>query len=336
MSEPTPPLFEVRSNIPGKGRGLVALTDIAKGARVIAEQPLLSLGSSFDIPVADAIQAFALSMYSPTHLINASVNKEVQGLVNGLSMTEQLAFHNLYNRSPTSPYKFAEILKCNALPGAPTRPIDGTMDNVLFTTLSKVNHACVPNCIYRWNERLGKGTLHAVHDIPEGDELTLDFCKHSCLTLNQRHKNLEAGWGFTCKCTLCSSSAADLAASDARRTELSKLFMVIHPTDIPSAVTGIYKDPAATIESCRKMIPLIEAEFGKASDLILYEPYCTAMDAAAFIGDAQQTANLARLTSDCVVVTEGKDSSSVVLADAKNLMINPMSHLRFGHYHRSK
>ena len=49
----------------------------------------------------------------------------------------------------------------------------GTITSAVFQVLSRLNHACRPSCYTAWNPILGKQTLHALRDIPAGEELCI-------------------------------------------------------------------------------------------------------------------------------------------------------------------
>jgi len=45
----------------------------------------------------------------------------------------------------------------------------------IFPNVARINHSCVPNAFYSWNEAIGRLTVHAVKDIKKGEEITIHY-----------------------------------------------------------------------------------------------------------------------------------------------------------------
>ncbi|KAH6622625.1 hypothetical protein F5144DRAFT_538050 [Chaetomium tenue] len=102
--------------------------------------------------------------------------------------------------------------------------IDGKGYMVLFPKIavrSRMNHACKPSAITRFNATTLSNTATAFHDILPDEELTISYAEFG-LPSTARQRSLRK-WGFTCTCSLCSLPAPELAASDERRTRVSRL-----------------------------------------------------------------------------------------------------------------
>jgi hypothetical protein len=69
----------------------------------------------------------------------------------------------------------------------------------VFAELSRANHACRPNAQQTWNEDLKLETLHALHDISPGEEITINYRPDSII----EPKWLEEVYGFQCGCDYC-------------------------------------------------------------------------------------------------------------------------------------
>uniref|UniRef100_A0A8C7WM15 [histone H3]-lysine(4) N-trimethyltransferase n=1 Tax=Oryzias sinensis TaxID=183150 RepID=A0A8C7WM15_9TELE len=82
---------------------------------------------------------------------------------------------------------------------------DGELQEIgvgLYPSLSLLNHDCRPNCVMVFN-----GTelqLRAVQDINPGEELRISYIETLSLT-EDRQKQLEEQYHFTCHCQRCSS-----------------------------------------------------------------------------------------------------------------------------------
>ncbi|XP_078800711.1 histone-lysine N-methyltransferase SMYD3 isoform X2 [Oryzias latipes] len=86
---------------------------------------------------------------------------------------------------------------------------DGELQEIgvgLYPSLSLLNHDCRPNCVMVFN-----GTelqLRAVQDINPGEELRISYIETLSLT-EDRQKQLEEQYHFTCHCQRCSSKEQD-------------------------------------------------------------------------------------------------------------------------------
>ncbi|CUS08011.1 unnamed protein product [Tuber aestivum] len=87
----------------------------------------------------------------------------------------------------------------------------------LWIMPSYINHSCWQN-----SARAFLGDLlivRAVRDIPEGEEITLNYLESEC-DVQTRQKQCFSGWGFNCKCTLCEIEAAEPQELQDKRKEL--------------------------------------------------------------------------------------------------------------------
>ena len=109
------------------------------------------------------------------------------------------------------------------LPGTTTRELLQKKDAAVFETVCRLNHSCAPNCHAEWDGRLGTETVHALFDIPAGDELTISYLSPRGRVRRDRQAQLLADHGFTCNCAKCALSGEDLASSEARQRALSTL-----------------------------------------------------------------------------------------------------------------
>uniref|UniRef100_A0A8C7WM80 [histone H3]-lysine(4) N-trimethyltransferase n=1 Tax=Oryzias sinensis TaxID=183150 RepID=A0A8C7WM80_9TELE len=86
---------------------------------------------------------------------------------------------------------------------------DGELQEIgvgLYPSLSLLNHDCRPNCVMVFN-----GTelqLRAVQDINPGEEVWISYIETLSLT-EDRQKQLEEQYHFTCHCQRCSSKEQD-------------------------------------------------------------------------------------------------------------------------------
>ncbi|OTA68802.1 hypothetical protein K449DRAFT_344677, partial [Hypoxylon sp. EC38] len=132
-------LIEVRQ-IPGKGRGLIAVCDIAKGARIVCESPLFLIKS----------------------MERTKLDKVLGAKLKDLAKEQQRQFLSLHNNFPGK-HAFAGIVKTNALPCGCDSTIGG-----IYPTICLINHSCLPNAHSNWNSEDEVETIHAIQSIKTG------------------------------------------------------------------------------------------------------------------------------------------------------------------------
>ncbi|CAL6025115.1 SET_domain-containing protein [Hexamita inflata] len=71
----------------------------------------------------------------------------------------------------------------------------------IYSTLSKLNHSCEPNCNVKFDERCD-AILEIEKPVQAGQELYISYIDDK-MDRNQRRKELQEGWGFVCQCTKC-------------------------------------------------------------------------------------------------------------------------------------
>jgi len=111
------PFFQIQT-VPGKGKGLVTRFNIAKGTRILYENPL-----------------FTTARLSPISQIKSNVAAKLKSL----SKTQQRQFLLLYNNFPGK-HPFSGVVKTNVLPCGPNSEIGG-----IYLTICLINHSCPPN-----------------------------------------------------------------------------------------------------------------------------------------------------------------------------------------------
>ena len=208
-------------NIPKKGKGVVAVGDIPRGALILQEEAL--------------------------EVVKGGVSKDKGLLVNHLLQNvHQLALRNpaareiifsMYPDAATSKtdFKFRDpnekrpedtnypqplvdelnhlhnILSCNAFL---LEDLTGCeeMCFALFPTTARFNHSCIPNCSYYFKGR--DIFVRAIVDIPKGAELTITYTG-GYFSKNKRVRYLSDGYNFRCDCTRCSRQSETDVVLDA-------------------------------------------------------------------------------------------------------------------------
>lgn len=213
-SEPAP--YKIR-DAPGKGKGLFATKNIARGSRIMAESPLFLLADKgvTEIPIAVA----SLSSTQQQTLFELSSDWPMENILELTEWMKHLQSFDvrriveLKGMSPRRQAIAIAIVETNAhTTGA---------GSGLFPEASRINHSCIPNVYHSWNTALGKTTIHAIRDIEAGEELLTTYIP-LLLARQQRHDEQHLGhYGFQCKCQACDLSAAFGAQSQERRQWLA-------------------------------------------------------------------------------------------------------------------
>lgn len=216
-------MTEVRS-AGAMGQGLFAVTDIAKGTRIIAESPFILLEQSpapfamfcgivqdlgDDISKLDELtyNEKLLDEDQPHNLLDqlrgegAEVEEDDLEDEDVYEMLERYA--KLYTNS-------AEIKSNGKYIGAG-----------VFLAFSRMNHSCVPNAFSNWNSQIGQQTVQAARDIKAGEQIFFSYLGREGTFKSQKERAsmIEKFWGFDCGCSDC----VDSETSDVLRGRMGLL-----------------------------------------------------------------------------------------------------------------
>ncbi|KAH6977417.1 hypothetical protein BKA56DRAFT_674232 [Ilyonectria sp. MPI-CAGE-AT-0026] len=220
------PMYTLQE-IPGKGKGLVATRRIAKGTRILSEEPLIR------VPTGDHNrQAF---------------HELIRKKVDALTPDQQQSFLSLHNmHSDDASLQYIGIVQTNLSAFG-----DDTSEGGIFLEASRINHACDNNAHRSWNENIKRHTIHASRDIEEGHEITIYYLG----TLHNRQTRQEAlrtSFMFTCSCRLCSLPRHQSQESDRRLDEISRL----HGSMVENGIVGYASAPERTLRYADRIVCL--------------------------------------------------------------------------------
>jgi hypothetical protein len=186
-------------DVPGKGKGLVATEDIARGTRIVEETPIITIPD--EAPQHDVLK------FQIVQQMNSLSEQQQQSM---------LSMHNIYPYSDIAE-RCLGIIRTNAL------PIDADgIGGGLFLKACRINHSCNNNARKSWNQRIQRHTVHALRDIPKGEEITIYYL-NSDSARAVRQKRLQDKFGFLCSCELCSLSEEESQQSDKRLARIDQL-----------------------------------------------------------------------------------------------------------------
>jgi hypothetical protein len=220
--------------------GAVALRDVKVGECLIDEAPLFTQNNR--APWFQPSEAFA----------EAAVERAVARL----APAEQASFYALHGYTGgalhTLPPTALQIYTTNAYPAGPDR-------SGLFPAISRLNSHCAPNAHYHFDERRGRGTVHAIAPIQQGDEVVNCYVG-LFLPRAERRAYLQRHFGFLCTCAVCepsmdsdSEALLHVEESDRRRSTLATL-----ERETAAALLGRHRDEALALVARRTQ--LLEAE----------------------------------------------------------------------------
>ncbi|CAK7205855.1 hypothetical protein SEUCBS139899_008634 [Sporothrix eucalyptigena] len=197
------PLLDVQE-VPGKGLGVIAKEAIPRGTVLLRDNARVLADVRFPQHIRRA-QGQAL-------LQKASGRLPVPDDVRGLSRSVK-----------AKPGEARGLLEENVLStNSFAATVDGVAYMALFPEIARINHACNPTALTRFNVKDLTQKVIAFRDIELGEEITISYTDFG-LTHEERQEKLLRRWGFSCTCDLCSGGAEATAASDARRRRVTGL-----------------------------------------------------------------------------------------------------------------
>ncbi|KAL8377237.1 hypothetical protein RB595_008085 [Gaeumannomyces hyphopodioides] len=280
------PLVEILE-IPGRGKGVVAIKDIRSGTRVLCEEPLL---------------------VSECHPDPATLNNLIATKLRQMPVERRREFLSLHNNEPGGPYPLAGIFDANSIPNGD--------EGAVYATVCRLNHSCLPNCMTAWNTILQRQTVHAVRNIRRGEELTLQYYN---APHESRRAYLHRHFGFWCDCPTCAQPRGELALSDVRRLRIDRLFEEI------SDAGRVRSDPNGVLLDCRALWGLVRAEYcGAVMGIEAHACYVAAQVCQAH-GDCARASKFAALACLARAACEGADS--VLTAKMAAIGLDPCAEL---------
>ena len=261
------PPFE-QHNFPGKGRGLVANKTLRRGDQIFASTPILITDSD----------SWALDNAERLALLYRGVET--------LPLDSQARFWALMGHFDDDPVD--DRINTNNFDVT----IDGVSQQALFPEIAMLNHDCRPNAAYFWDEQMMTHYVHAIRDIPVGEEITITYIDNE-KDRKTRMRRLEKSWGFKCSCSACTANPSLTAESD------SRLYQI---TDLAKTLDNWTPSSRATPEVAELLIALYEQERLDAS---LATAYKYAAEVYSSYGRKWDAIRYARLSVEMSMLDKG-------------------------------
>ncbi|KAJ5998544.1 hypothetical protein N7451_006354 [Penicillium sp. IBT 35674x] len=239
MDQPLNVLIEVKE-AGHKGLGIFAKVDIHRGTRVIAEPPLLNLqrNDDGDLDSMQILQGFELlTLPQRDSFVKLS---GFASLAFKMSVADE--FEKSWEGIPELHRTVLSTFKANAFGG------------MIFLTGSRINHSCIPNLNFAYNNVIEKGTFHAVRDIAAGEELTVMYIDGVNRPRARRQSEL-LQWGFLCSCPACE----DTPEGDLKEKRRLELFLIDQVLAI-NEFTGARESARGALQLAQKMAGIQKSE----------------------------------------------------------------------------
>ena len=195
-----PPCWRVLTRVEGVIANysyMEATVAIRRGQEILAEEPLAPLPVSLS------------DLHDNTRFLVSNVPHNGQGAVtnmyNDLSPQKQNQLNQLYNAQPA--HGLLTQVATNAF--LDEEKIQGHDFKVLrvYDTISRVNHSCRPNAALAYDPARTMGTLQALMDIAQEEEIFINYRADEQFTFANRairRQELQQAYHFTCQCPVFS------------------------------------------------------------------------------------------------------------------------------------
>jgi SET domain-containing protein len=212
--------YEVKAS-PGKGLGVFATTQINRGTVIIEESPIIHLERQIWTPervklLVRCLPAEDFDKYMSLHSIHGLIEHHPTiSTDDPITRARENGKWKARSKDEKSPYS-VWVSNCMAA---------GSCDAVFFT-ISRINHSCIPNATFLWNEKKAKQEIRAVKDITAGEEITISYFNCTFYNKAQREDVLMRQYNFRCSCMACKdveNSTSFAAQSHSRRWQLAQL-----------------------------------------------------------------------------------------------------------------
>lgn len=192
-------------DIPGRGKGVIATRDIARGELLFRESPLFIAPGKISIPPVEL-----MGQILPT------LSKDQRKALFDLSYVKFPP-----NLSKNDPDYNAQV----ALAITQTNGISVENQGVgVFPNISRLNHACSKafNAVYSWREMEQKLVVHAIRPIKKGQEILTAYFD-TRRPRRERRAYLQDHYDFHCTCAVCSMPDDISVISDDRLTQMQDM-----------------------------------------------------------------------------------------------------------------
>lgn len=202
---------------PGKGKALKANQYIARGSLIIAEAPLLTVSvGTYELYDDQAYfepgeRSGGPGIYRQLLQLPRKVRNAYNALHFVTKSDEELeaAKGGRKDALTREEWECLSRLRKNSFDGRVDfdSPAE-VMQHVVFNHISRINHSCTPNAVWKWDPDLGQGVVHALREIVKHEEITISYLQEPeniLLSRDQRREYIRTNFEFECGCDCCES-----------------------------------------------------------------------------------------------------------------------------------
>ncbi|KAH9826309.1 SET domain-containing protein 5-like [Teratosphaeria destructans] len=221
-------MWEIR-HAGAKGLGVFASRPIARGTRILAEEPWLEVKDARGVFAAVRRlngrdkEAFLRLSISPVRRssFRAWAHAATHVARQGLHDLIRVARENGRGLPQLLPNAISTILEYPAILSVfRNNNFDLGNRQAVFRHISRLNHACKPSAQGNFNTALGRFTIHALRPIEPGEEITISYLSEHGALKECRQQRLLSSYGFLCDCPACDTTTPRGRQSEARRLQL--------------------------------------------------------------------------------------------------------------------
>ncbi|KIW75051.1 hypothetical protein Z517_11822 [Fonsecaea pedrosoi CBS 271.37] len=194
-ARPEEEFLEVRSTA-DRGLAVFATRKIKAGTLVLVERALIALDKDEENDYGAVERAFSR-----------------------LSRAEQKMYLRLFDAQKSRMSRVVSIYYSNCYNCEAFRP-GGQGGSAIGALSSRINHSCVPNVQFSFDEARNEMRFYAIRDIPRGKEVCSNYDKAVFEVAAKRQRKQQMYYGFVCRCEACDAKTEFWAKSDERRRDM--------------------------------------------------------------------------------------------------------------------
>ncbi|KAI1620870.1 hypothetical protein EDD37DRAFT_653185 [Exophiala viscosa] len=202
VTRPQDCLLEVTST-PDRGLAVFTTRKIKASTLILVETPLIALDKREEDDHA-AIEREFSHLPRPTQKLYL---KLFDAQKSRMTRIASIYYSNCYN--------------CDAFKSA------GKGGSAIGLLPSRINHNCVPNAQFCYDERTNEMRFYAIRDIPRGKGVTSNYDKVVFESRARRQRKHQIYYGFVCRCDACEPKTEFWARSDERRQNMYEAFRTV-------------------------------------------------------------------------------------------------------------
>ena len=231
--KPQERLLKVTST-PDRGLAVFAARKIKAGTLVLAETPLIYLDKNEENDSAVLEHRFST-----------------------LSRAEQKLYLCLFDAQKSRMSRIASIYYSNCY-NCDGFKKDGRGGSAVGVLVSRINHNCVPNVQFCYDEACNEMRFHAIRDIPKGKEVCSNYDKAVFEVVGKRQRKQQMYYGFICRCEACEPKNEFWAKSDDRRKGMLEAFRTVQECEKQFFTEDVKQDEkqSAVVEASNALVRL--------------------------------------------------------------------------------